>query len=117
MCGKNKWQNEIKTKNKEEKKVQSIAYTRLNVRNSTQRQQTAIIYKTTTLLSYHRMQHKVVKHLTQLIHAILLEAHKTLQTWCLLTSTIHAVHHVALLLLTDEQDVEHLDLQAHMQKL
>ena len=97
--------------------MKSIVYTRLNIRNSIQWQQTAIIYKTATLLSYHRMQHKVVKHLAQLIHAILLEAHKTLQTWCLLTSTIHAVHHMALLLLTDEQDVEHLDLQAQMQKL
>lgn len=67
-----------KPKIKREKKVKSIAYTRLNVRNSIQWQQTAIIYETATLLSYHRMQHKVVKHLTQLIHAILLEAHKTL---------------------------------------
>jgi len=67
-----------KPKIKREKKVKSIAYTRLNIRNSIQRQQIAIIYETATLLSYHRMQHKVVKHLTQLIHAILLEAHKTL---------------------------------------
>jgi hypothetical protein len=63
-----------------------------------------------TFPSYHRLQHKVVKHLTQLIHAVLLEAHKTLQTWGLLAGTIHAVHHMTLLLLTDEQDVEHLNL-------
>jgi hypothetical protein len=52
----------------------------------------------------------VVEHLTQLIHAVLLEAHKTLQTWRLLAGTIHAMHHMTLLLLTYEQDVEDLDL-------
>jgi hypothetical protein len=65
---------------------------------------------TVTFLSYHRLQHKVIKHLTQLLHPVLLKTHKTLQTWCLLAGTIHAVHHVALLLLTDEEDVEHLNL-------
>jgi hypothetical protein len=61
-------------------------------------------------LSYHRLQHKVIKHLTQLLHPVFLKTHKTLQTWCLLAGTVHAVHHVALLLLTDEENVEHLNL-------
>jgi hypothetical protein len=56
------------------------------------------------------LQHEVVKHLTQLIHAVLFEAHETLQTWRLLAGTIHTMHHMTLLLLTYEQDIEHLNL-------
>jgi hypothetical protein len=58
----------------------------------------------------------MIKHLTQLLHPVLLKTYKTLQTWGLLAGTVHAVHHMALLLLTDEEDVKHLNLCAHMQK-
>jgi hypothetical protein len=71
---------------------------------------------TVTILSYHRLQHKVIKHLTQLLHPVLLKTHKTLQPWCLLAGTVHTVYYMAFLLLTDEQDVKHLNLLAHMQK-
>lgn len=55
------------------------------------------------------MQRKRIVDLHQLGHLVLLEAHEALQRGRLLAGTAHAVHHVALLLLADEQDVEHFD--------
>lgn len=56
------------------------------------------------------MQRERVVDLHQLGHLVLLEAHEALQRGGLLAGTAHAVHHVALLLLADEQNVEHFDL-------
>lgn len=57
-----------------------------------------------------RVQLKTVVGLHQIFHPVLLETHKALQRRRLLASTVRAVHHVTLLLLSYKQNVENFDL-------
>lgn len=60
---------------------------------------------------YDWVQHEAVVHVHQLVHAVLLETHESLEVLRLLSRAVQAVDHVFLLLLADEQDVEHLNLE------
>lgn len=53
------------------------------------------------------MQGKGIINLHQFGHLVLLEADETLQVGSMLPRAAHAVHHVALFLLPDEEDVKH----------
>lgn len=57
------------------------------------------------------VQHKAIVHLSELRHAVLLQANEALQRRRLLSSAAHAMHDVPLLLLPDEEDVEDLELR------
>lgn len=56
------------------------------------------------------MQGEGVVHLHQFGHLVLLEADESLEVGCLFAGAAHAVHYVAFLLLSDEEDVEDFDL-------
>lgn len=56
------------------------------------------------------MQHEGIENLHKLGKLILFQADEALQRWRLLPGTAHAMNHVTLLLLANEENVEHLDL-------
>lgn len=57
------------------------------------------------------MQHKGVVDLHELIDFVLLETDEALKRRRLLSSAAHAMDHVTLLLLADEENVEHFNLR------
>lgn len=57
------------------------------------------------------VEHEFVVDIGQLFQAIFLQAHESLQRWWLFAGTAHTMNHMALLLLTYEENVEHLELQ------
>jgi hypothetical protein len=57
------------------------------------------------------VEDKVVEHFHQLLNFVLFQTDEPVQIRRLLPGAVKAVNHVALLLLTDEQNVENLQLQ------
>lgn len=55
------------------------------------------------------MQGKGIVHLHQFSHLVLLEADETLQVGSMLSRASHAMHHVALFLLSNKENVEHFN--------
>jgi len=57
------------------------------------------------------VEDKVVEHFHQLLNFVLFQTDESVQIRRLLPGAVKAVNHVALLLLTDEQNVEHFQLK------
>lgn len=55
------------------------------------------------------MQGKGIVHLHQFGHLVFLEADEALQVGGMFPCTTHTMHHMALFLLPDEEDIEHFN--------
>lgn len=59
------------------------------------------------------MNDEMIKHFGEIVHAVFFQTYEALQLRGLLTSTVNAVNHVTLLLLSDEQDIKYFNLKKY----
>lgn len=63
------------------------------------------------------MESETIVNVHQIVHSVLLETNETVEGGSLLAGAVHAVNNVPLLLLSDKQDIEYLDLKKIFKRL